>query len=75
MYSMTPPRSSLLAGTARAGRAAHETPERAVRQVIASSRLEGCPDPTPEQEARLLSVASGEKSADDAVAEILSQLR
>ena len=45
-----------------------ETPEQAVRQVVANGRLEGAPDPSPQEEAELLAVARGERSADEVIA-------
>ncbi len=45
-----------------------ETPEDAVRQVVANGRLEGAPDPTPQEEAELLAVARGERTADEVIA-------
>lgn len=56
----------------RAERAAgelRETPEEAVRQVIANGGLEGAPGPTPYEYEQLLAVARGEMTADEALAE------
>lgn len=45
-----------------------ETPEEAVRQVVANGRLEDAPDPSPQEEAELLAVARGERTADEVIA-------
>jgi len=50
-----------------------ETPEETVQQVIASGRLEGAPEPTAEEEQRLLSIARGELTADEVIAEIAAR--
>lgn len=50
-----------------------ETPEQTVEQAIASGRLEGAPEPTPQERQQLLAIARGEVSADDVVAEIVSR--
>lgn len=46
----------------------HETPEEAVRQVVANGRLEGAPDPSQQEAAELLAVARGERTADEVIA-------
>lgn len=45
-----------------------ETPDEAVRQVVANGRLEGAPDPSPQETAELLAVARGERTADEVIA-------
>ncbi len=50
------------------GAVTRETPEEAVRQVVANGRVEGAPDPSPQEEAELLAVARGERTADEVVA-------
>lgn len=47
-----------------------ESPEEAVRQVIANGRIDGAPDPTPEEYDQLLAVARGEQTADEVIAEM-----
>ena len=46
-----------------------ETPEDAVRQVVANGRLEGAPDPTREEAAELLAVARGERTPAEVIAD------
>lgn len=47
---------------------ARESPEEAVRQVVANGRLEGAPAPSREEEAELLAVARGERTVDEVIA-------
>jgi hypothetical protein len=50
-----------------------ETPEETVEQAIASGRLEGVPEPTPEAKRRLVAIARGERTADEVVEEITAR--
>jgi hypothetical protein len=50
-----------------------ESPEEAVRQVIANGRIDGAPDPTPEEYEQLLAVARGAMTADEALATVITE--
>lgn len=49
--------------------------ERMVRYAVASARLEGAEEPTPEELDMLLSVAEGRVDVNDAIAEVLAPYR
>jgi len=53
--------------------AAAEAPEETVEQAIATGRLEGAPEPTPQEKRRLVAIARGDVEADDVVAEIVDR--